>query len=85
MIDEHDDCYCCYLCNKFFDTKQSLKYHNEFICMEYCNVTESEGKENLQISIIDAKQKHKQKKLGKLRKESTSKLVKMDCVAPLHQ
>ena len=57
MIDEHDDCYYCYLCDKYFETKQSLKYHNEFIHKEYCDMTESEGEENPQINSNDAKQK----------------------------
>ena len=28
MSEEHDESYCCYLCAKYFVTKQSLKYHN---------------------------------------------------------
>ena len=31
MREEHEDCFCCYLCDKYFETKQSMKYHNEFI------------------------------------------------------
>ena len=43
MSAEHDDCYCCYLCDKYFETKTSFKYHNEFIHNEHSNLTESEG------------------------------------------
>ena len=68
MIDEHDDCYCCYLCNKYFETKQSFRYHNEFIHKEYCNMTESEGKYNPQMSSNGAKEKHKQNKHMKTKK-----------------
>ena len=68
MIDDHDDCYCCYLCNKYFETKVSLKYHNEFIHKGYCNMTESEGKEHPQVNRNDSKQKHKQKKQRKTKK-----------------
>ena len=68
MIDEHDDCYCCYLCEKYFETKQSFKYHDEFIHKEYSNVTESEGEENPQINSNKAKPKQKQKKHTKTKK-----------------
>ena len=68
MIDEHDDCYYCYLWNKYFETKPSFKYHNELIHKEYCNMTESEGKDNRQIGSNDAKQKDKQKKHRKTKK-----------------
>ena len=68
MIDEHYDCYCCYLCDKYFETNQSLKYHNEFIHKEYCDATESEGEENPQINSNDAKQKQKQKRHRKTKK-----------------
>ena len=37
--------------------------------MEYCRVTESEDRDNPQISSNDAKQKHKQKKHRKTNKE----------------
>ena len=68
MIDEHEELYTCYLCNKHFKTKQSLKYHNEFIHEEYYNLTESEGEEIPQINSNDSKQKHKQKKQRKTKK-----------------
>ena len=68
IIENHDDCYCCYLCNNYFETKRSLKYHTEFIYKEYCNMTDSEGEENPQINSNDSKQKHKQKKHRKTKK-----------------
>ena len=37
--------------------------------MEYCKVTESEGRDNPQISNNDAKQKHKQKKDRRTKKQ----------------
>ena len=42
MGEEHDDCYCCYMCAKYFKTKQSFRYHNKFIHNEHHNLTESE-------------------------------------------
>ena len=45
MSEEHDDCYCCYLCDKYFETKTSFKYHNEFIHNEHSNLTESKGED----------------------------------------
>ena len=59
MIDEHDDCYCCYLCDYYFETNQSLKYHNEFIHKEYCDVTESEGEEVSQYNKFETQRKIK--------------------------
>ena len=49
MIEEHEDCYSCYLCAKYFGTKQSLKYHNKLNHNEIYNITESEGEDIYQI------------------------------------
>ena len=60
MSEENDDCYCCYLCAKYFETKQSFKYHNEFIHNEHHTMTESEDEDSLKIN--NAKENQKLKK-----------------------
>ena len=40
IIEEHEDCYCCYLCYKYFETKESMKYHNEFIHNQHYTISE---------------------------------------------
>ena len=47
---EHEDCYCCYLCDKYFETKQSLMYHDEFIHNQNLTLTDSNGKETHKIN-----------------------------------
>ena len=67
MSEEHDDCYCCYLCNKYFETEQSLKYHNIFIHNEHHNLTESEDEDSSKINNAKVNQKlkkHAKKKKG---------------------
>ena len=50
MSEEHDDYYCCYLCAKYFETKQSLKYQNKFIHDEHHNLTESKDEDSSKIN-----------------------------------
>ena len=65
MSEEHDDCYCCYMCNKYFETKQSLKYHNEFIHNEHLTESEDEDSSKLNNDKVNQKlKKHAKKKKG---------------------
>ena len=67
MREEHEDCFCCYLCDKYFETKQSMKYHNKFIHNEKYNLTESECEDTPKINCNEVNQqqkKHKKKKKG---------------------
>ena len=68
MIDEHEDCYTCYLCNKYFETKHSLKHHNEYIHKEFSEMTESENDDNLPINSNERKHEQKLKKNKKSKK-----------------
>ena len=68
MREEHEDCFCCYLCDKYFETKQSMKYHNEFIHNEKYNLTESECEDTPKINGNEVNQQ--QKKLKKKKKRS---------------
>ena len=55
IIKEHEDCYCCYLCDKYFETKESMKYHNVFIHNQhYTMIKDAMTKKQ--------KKKHKKKK-----------------------
>ena len=64
--EEHEDCYCCYLCNKYFETKESMKYHDEFIHNQHYTMSESECEdEQVQPNAMTKEQKkHKKKKKG---------------------
>ena len=65
MREEHEDWFCCYLCDKYFETKQSIKYHNEFIHNEIYNLTEIECEDTPKINFSEVNQqqkKHKKKK-----------------------
>ena len=70
MGEEHDDCYFCYMCVKYFGTKQSFKYHNKFIHNEHNNLTEIEDEDSSKIN--NAKVNQKVKKHAK-KKKSTKK------------
>ena len=56
IIKEHEDCYCCYLCDKYFETKESMKYQNKFIHNQHHAMTED--------AMTKKKKKHKKKKKG---------------------
>ena len=66
ISDEQEDCYCCYLCPKYFETKQSLKYPNEFIHDENYTVTESDGEDTpiKPNEVTQQQKKPKKKKKG---------------------
>ena len=55
--EEHEDGYCCYLCDKYFETKQSLKY-DEFIHNQQYTLTDSEGEDAPKINSNEVNQKH---------------------------
>ena len=57
--EEHDDCSCCYMCAKYFKTKESLKYHNKFIHNEHHNLPESKDEDSSNINNAKANQKVK--------------------------
>ena len=55
-----------YLCDKYFETKENMKYHNEFIHNQHYTMSESEGEDNqVQPNAVTQEQKkHKKKKKG---------------------
>ena len=78
MSEEHDDCYCCYLCAKYFENKQSFKQHNEFIHKEHHNMTEIENEDSSKIYNAKVNQKlkkHAKKKKGTKKQSIKQKLV----------
>ena len=62
MREEHEDCFCCYLCDKYLETKQSMKCHNEFIHNEKYNPTESECEDTPKINCNEVNQQQKKHK-----------------------
>ena len=66
VSEEHEDCYCCYLCEEYFETKQSMKYHNEFNHNQHYTLTENEGEDNpIQLNkVTQPQKKHRKKKKG---------------------
>ena len=87
MREEHEDCHCCYLGDKYFEGKRSLKHQNRFIHNEYYNQTESEfeGTKKMNSNEVNQKQKkHRKKKKGANKFAVQQYLVHMDCTAPLH-
>ena len=88
MSEEHYDCYCCYLCAKYFETKQSIKYHNKFIHTKHHQLTESKDEDSSKKN--NAKENQKGKKHAKKKKGTKNKTIKqklvpnvMNCISPL--
>ena len=79
MINDHEECHTCYLCKFFFETEQSLKYHNEFTHKEFCELTEREKEDILQDNTNVTKQHQKHKKHRKSKKVKK----KLDGVGPV--
>ena len=78
ISEEHDDYYCCYLCAKYFETKQSLKYQNKFIHDEHHNLTESKDEDSSKINNAKINRNvktHAKKKKGTKKYTVKHKLV----------
>jgi hypothetical protein len=73
MIDEHEDCYTCYLCNKYFETKHSLKHHNEFIHKEFSEMTETENDETFHLTAMKESMGNSLRNIRKARKTERNK------------
>ena len=56
MNGEHGDWSSCYLYEKYFVTKQLLKYPNEVTHNEFLNLTASEGEEILEMKSNELNQ-----------------------------
>ena len=76
MIDEHEDSYICYLCTKYFETKQPLKHHNEFIHKVLSDMNESENKDIFKLPAMKQSTSKRIRGIRKVRKAERSKFYK---------
>ena len=73
MSDEHEVCYCCYLSEKYFVTKQSLKYHDKVTHNEHHNRTDNESEDILEMKSNKVNQQQTENKIKKERNKHYSK------------